>query len=100
MEEKRPVKPYGATVINLFFLLLALAPAARAFQCNECHSRNPAMVAMHKAVQEKDIGCFDCHKRGEKLMGKAPAKDRKSLLARRAADAACTECHGKTAKSP
>jgi len=88
------VKPYGATVTNLFFLLLALSADAGAMQCNECHSRNPAMVAMHKAVQAKEIGCFDCHRMGEKLMGKAPAKDRNSLLARRASETVCKECHG------
>jgi len=78
----------------LLFFLLAAAPNASALQCNVCHSKNPAMVTMHKAVQSKDIGCFDCHRVGEKLMGKAPAKDRYSLLDRRATERPCTSCHG------
>ncbi len=85
------------------YLLLwsaAAAAHAHAFQCDVCHSRNPAMVAMHKEVQAKEIGCFDCHKMGEKLMGKASAKDRNSLLARRATEPVCAECHEKTVKNP
>jgi hypothetical protein len=71
--------------------LLTLAPAVRAFQCNECHSKNPAMVKMHKALQGR--GCFDCHKVGEQLMGKARPKDRDVLLKRRGGDPLCVECH-------
>jgi hypothetical protein len=83
----KPVTQAGALLI-----LLALgAPAVHAFQCNECHSKNPAMVRMHKALQGR--GCFDCHKVGEKLMGKAPSKDHDSLLKRRVADPLCVECH-------
>ncbi len=67
------------------------APAVHAFQCNECHSKNPAMVKMHKALQGR--GCFDCHKVGEKLMGKAQPKDRDSLLKRRVTEPLCVECH-------
>jgi hypothetical protein len=70
-------------------------PAVPAFQCNVCHSKNPAMVRMHKAVQAKEIGCFDCHKVGEKLMGKGQAKDRESVLNRRASEPVCSGCHGK-----
>lgn len=72
---------------------LSICASASAFQCNECHSKNPAMVKMHKAVQGR--GCFDCHKIGEKLMGKGAPKDRESLLKRRVADPLCVECHGK-----
>ncbi len=75
----------------LLTLLTLAAPAAHAFQCNECHSKNPAMVKMHKALLGR--GCFDCHKVGEKLMGKAQPKDRTSLLKRRGADPLCVECH-------
>ena len=70
-------------------------PAVPAFQCNVCHSKNPAMVRMHKAVQAKEIGCFDCHKVGEKLMGKGQAKDWESVLNRRASEPVCSGCHGK-----
>ena len=62
-----------------------------AFECKVCHSKNPAMVRMHKALQGR--GCFDCHKVGEKLMGKAQAKDRESLLKRRVSDQLCMACH-------
>ena len=62
-----------------------------AFQCNECHSKNPAMVRMHNALQGR--GCFDCHKIGEKLMGKGQPKDHNSLMKRRVTDPLCIECH-------
>lgn len=67
--------------------------AAQAFECKVCHSKNPAMVRMHKATQAKEIGCFDCHKVGEKLMGKGQPKDPASLVKRRVADPVCVECH-------
>jgi hypothetical protein len=63
------------------------------FQCNECHSKNPAMVRMHEALRGR--GCFDCHKVGQKLMGKGQPKDLGSLLARRSNDPLCVECHNK-----
>jgi hypothetical protein len=85
----RPAAP-----LALFFWLALSAPPALAFQCNECHSKNPAMVRMHQALRGK--GCFDCHKVGEKLMGKAQPKDRESLLKRRVADPLCVECHRRT----
>jgi hypothetical protein len=73
--------------------LLLAAPAAFAFQCNECHSKNPAMVRMHKALQGR--GCFDCHSIGEKLMGKAVPKDKAAQMLRRVSDPLCVECHKK-----
>ena len=78
-----------------FYSLTAATTVVYAFQCNVCHSKNPAQVAMHKAVQTKEIGCFECHKVGEKLMGKAQPTDRGSLLARRASEPLCVECHVK-----
>jgi len=76
------------------FLLISLfALTADAFECNECHSKNPAMVKMHDAL--KGQGCFSCHKIGEKLMGKAQPKDRDSLLKRRVIDPLCVGCHKK-----
>ena len=74
-------------------MLLLVAQTAAAFQCNECHSKNPAMVRMHKAVQGR--GCFDCHSIGEKLMGKGVPKDKAAQLQRRATDPLCVECHKK-----
>ena len=72
---------------------LASAGTAGAFECKVCHSKNPAMVRMHKALQGR--GCFDCHKVGGKLMGKSQPTDRESLVKRREADGACVECHRK-----
>ncbi|MCM2358527.1 MAG: cytochrome c3 family protein [Geobacteraceae bacterium] len=79
------------TAAALYCLLTFLAGTAHAFECKVCHSKNPAMVRMHKAVQGR--GCFDCHRVGEKLMGKGQPKDRESLLKRRVADPLCVECH-------
>ena len=73
--------------------LLFAAQTASAFECNECHSKNPAMVRMHKALQGRN--CFDCHKMGEKLMGKGVPKDKAAQLKRRASEPICFECHKK-----
>ncbi len=83
--------------LALSFALSLFHPGADAFECNVCHSKNPAMVRMHKATQAKEIGCFDCHRVGEKLMGKGQPRDRESSLKRRVADPACVECHNKAA---
>lgn len=83
---------YHTATAALIAICLSYSPVvAEAFQCNECHSKNPAMVKMHQAVQGR--GCFGCHKIGEKLMGKGQAKDKQTLLARRAVDELCRECH-------
>jgi len=75
-------------------LLIAVPFNAHAFECKVCHSKNPRMVAMHKALQGKN--CFDCHKMGDKLMGKAQPRDRDTLLKRRAGDPACLPCHNQS----
>ena len=77
----------------LIFLAASLIVTlpVQAFQCTVCHSKNPKMVAMHKALQGQD--CFGCHKMGEKLMGKGQPKDRDSLMKRRVTDAECLKCH-------
>jgi len=73
-------------------LLLTLAgPALAMFECKVCHSKNPAMVRMHQALQGQ--GCFGCHKPGDKLMGKQAAKDPASLMRRRVVDPQCLPCH-------
>lgn len=82
-----------ATATAILCLIAAGSNSAAAFQCKVCHSKNPAMVRMHKATQAKDIGCFDCHKVGEKLMGKSQPKDPASLLKRRITDPMCVGCH-------
>ena len=71
--------------------LLFAANAAFAFECKVCHSKNPAMVKMHEALQGRN--CFDCHKMGEKLMGKGIPKDKSAQIKRRESDPICFECH-------
>lgn len=81
----------AAVILTFTAAALAAAPTADAYQCTVCHSKNPKMVAMHKALQGQN--CFGCHKMGEKLMGKGQPKDRDSLMKRRATDAVCLKCH-------
>ncbi len=66
----------------LIVLLCAAQPAAAA--CTVCHSKNPKMVSMHKALQYKD--CFKCH---------GPASDRKTPNAKdeMTTDPLCAGCH-------
>lgn len=64
-----------------------------AMECKVCHSKNPAMVKMHNSTQAKGISCFDCHKIGEKLMGKGQLKDKESQLKRRSTETVCKGCH-------
>ncbi|BCS55586.1 cytochrome c3 family protein [Geobacter sp. SVR] len=80
------------TLLGSLLALLTIQPAS-AFECKVCHSKNPKMVAMHKALQGQN--CFGCHRPGEKLMGKGTPKDRESLLKRRITAAECLPCHGK-----
>ena len=79
-------------------LLLSVIVTARAdaFECNVCHSKNPAMVRMHQAL--KGQSCFGCHKMGAKLMGKGLSKDKESLLKRRQTEDVCLPCHTKPAE--
>lgn len=70
----------------------SLPTAVSAFECNVCHSKNPAMVKMHTALRGHN--CFDCHRVGDKLMGKAVPKDRDSQIKRRQSEAVCRRCHG------
>ena len=73
--------------------LLLAAPTAFAYECKVCHSKNPAMVRMHKELQGRN--CFSCHKMGEKLMGKGIPKDKAAQVQRREAEPICFECHKK-----
>jgi len=85
------------TLSKTFLLFLAVtllfSPSIHAFECKVCHSKNPRMVAMHKALEGQN--CFGCHRVGEKLMGKSKPKDPDSLLKRRATEAVCLPCHGR-----
>ncbi len=71
--------------------LLLTAHSAHGFECKVCHSKNPAMVRMHKKLQGRN--CFDCHKVGEKLMGKGVPKDKDAQIKRRESEPLCFECH-------
>jgi len=73
--------------------ILLESSVAAAFECKVCHSKNPKMVAMHKALEGQN--CFGCHKVGEKLMGKGQPKDINSLLKRRVSASECLPCHGR-----
>ncbi len=78
------------TLISITVCLLPLT--AQAFECNVCHSKNPAMVRMHQTL--KGQNCFGCHKMGTKLMGKGQPKDHESLMKRRQTEEICLPCHG------
>lgn len=88
--------PKNLAIALVILLCASTRPdTAAAFECTVCHSKNPAMVKMHKAAQSKEIGCFTCHKIGEKLMGKGRPKDPASLTQRRTTEPICVECHRK-----
>lgn len=74
-------------------VIMLESSVATAFECKVCHSKNPKMVAMHKALEGQN--CFGCHNVGEKLMGKGQPKDITSLLKRRGTASECLPCHGK-----
>jgi hypothetical protein len=84
-----------AIYIRLLIAIVSIlaASSAQAYECKVCHSKNPRMVAMHKALEGQN--CFACHQVGEKLMGKSKPKDLDSLLKRRATEAECLPCHGR-----
>lgn len=78
--------------VRLLICLLLLHPStATAFECTVCHSKNPAMVRMHTSLRGQS--CFDCHRIGDKLMGKGTAKDRNSQIKRRLTETVCQRCH-------
>lgn len=85
--------PIRFIVLCTTLALLLDSPVASAFECKVCHSKNPKMVTMHKALEGQN--CFGCHKVGEKLMGKGQPKDINSLLKRRVSASECLPCHGK-----
>ena len=80
-------------LVPALLISVIVATRADAFECNVCHSKNPAMVRMHQAL--KGQSCFACHKMGEKLMGKGQPKDKESLLKRRQTEDVCLPCHTK-----
>jgi len=84
---------FAVSCVFLASLLMIFDSPSEAFKCTVCHSKNPAMVRMHQAIRDRDIGCFDCHRVGEKLMGKGRSHDRKALLLRRSGEQPCVGCH-------
>jgi len=66
----------------MIVLLCAARPAAAA--CTVCHSKNPKMVTMHKALQYKD--CFKCH-------GPATERRRPNAGDEMTLDPLCVSCH-------
>ena len=75
---------------NLFALLIAAVmlslPSSFAAACTVCHSKNPKMVNMHKALGFKD--CFVCHGPSSKRTIQPQAKQMTS-------DPLCVTCHSK-----
>lgn len=65
---------------------LILYGGTNAAGCNECHSKNPKMVRMHKELGYKD--CFKCH---GPMSGK-PMEERKK---QRPSEPLCMNCHKK-----
>jgi predicted CXXCH cytochrome family protein len=75
----------------MLFLASAAAGAEGPFgpgmpKCKVCHSKDPRMVAMHRALEFKD--CFTCHGPGGGLWPKEQRQEQK------AKDPVCTRCHG------
>jgi predicted CXXCH cytochrome family protein len=71
------------TIIS-FGLNISASSEAAMPKCKVCHSKNPKMVAMHKALEYKD--CFKCHGPG----GLWPPNLRAEQMQK---DARCTGCH-------
>ncbi|MCX7991575.1 MAG: cytochrome C [Proteobacteria bacterium] len=71
--------------IFVIFLLLLSATSSYSFECKVCHSKNPKMVSMHKALNFKD--CFNCHRPG------GIKKD--NLKEQAKSDEKCIRCHNR-----
>lgn len=66
-------------------ILMLAAPARAEFVCNECHSKNPGLRAMHAALEYKN--CGQCHpSRDQVKFTDAEKKNRNK-------DARCVRCH-------
>ncbi len=71
-------------ILHITLILLFTFAKLNAFQCNQCHSKNPKMVKMHKALGFKD--CFKCHGINVKI-------DKKNIKTQMFVDERCVECH-------
>ncbi|GAB4441615.1 MAG: hypothetical protein OHK0040_12850 [bacterium] len=77
-------------LLIVFLTIFAFATnSAFAFECKECHSKNPKMVKMHKALGYKD--CFKCHFKGK--------KSKEELKTQMLTDEKCTPCHLKNSNN-
>ena len=72
-------------------ILLAMPVNALAFQCGECHSKNPKLRAMHKALNYE--GCGNCHRTDVRSIAamKFPEEEKKN----RPQAPRCKSCHRK-----
>lgn len=70
---------------KMFFLifLIFLPSFSLSFECKVCHSKNPKMINMHKALNFKD--CFTCHKPG--------GIKKSNLSEQKIKDEKCIKCH-------
>jgi len=66
-----------------FLMLITWSPASA---CTICHSKNPKMVNMHKALGFKD--CFKCHGPGKKTSSE-------NQSTQMITDPLCVDCHKK-----
>ena len=73
-------------IIGILIAVTILMNQSYAFGCNECHSKNPKMVKMHKELEYKD--CFNCH-------GPNAGKQLEERKKYRASDPVCSRCHKK-----
>ena len=87
---------YDVLMKNVFLastamIVLFCADQPVAAACTVCHSKNPKMVSMHKALEYKD--CFKCH---------GPASDRKAPNTKdeMTSDPLCVSCHKKEISMP
>lgn len=72
--------------VSLIIIIAGYASDSHGFECKVCHSKNPKMVNMHKALGYKD--CFKCHGLKKK---KSPEEQKQQM----ATDQLCVGCHNK-----
>jgi len=72
-----------AILAAAFLVLTAYSPAPA---CNVCHSKNPGMVNMHRALGFSD--CFKCH-------GPAQKRSPQDRTTQMSSDPLCVDCHKK-----
>lgn len=76
--------------MRTFIVSIMILLASPALACNVCHSKNPAMVNMHKGMEF--AACFDCH-------GPSSKRSLQGRKDERAAEPMCAQCHAKKSGS-